>query len=400
MATVADECELSFYEELARLYEDRQFWLVRNRHTGKYYIKKILPETHKDVYDVLKGIDSQNLPKIYECLLIEDQLVVIEEFINGERLSDLKEQGKITPEYAVKIMIDICNVLFTLHSKKPPVIHRDIKPENVMLTSDGVVKLMDFNISRVYDREKNRDTEYMGTPGYAAPENYGFGQTDPRSDIYSCGVMLNYLLTGQMPEDRLAEGYMGFVVQKCTHIDVIKRYQNIFELREALLRGTENYNTGVGQHGNQLQPAAYQNDGAPDNVPVTVMENTAGKSEPDYARKWQRYLPPGFRSLKIWKMGIALFGYYTILQSAATYEVKDAKSQGEITLNRIFCGIGTLAAILVFFNYLGIADGLPGKDRTGRGINWGRRFLYAFLTLFSILCVLDVVVEIYNRFIL
>ena len=387
MATLADECRLSFYEEIAPLKENQQFWLVRHIQTGRYYVKKNLSCAHREVYEALKEVNSPNLPKIYECILNENEFVVIEEFINGDGLANLTERGKITTEYAIKIMMDICNVLFTLHSMRPPVIHRDIKPENIMISDDGIVKLMDFDIARVYDREKKRDTEYMGTVGYASPEHFGFGQTDARSDIYSCGILLNYLLTGQFPEEKLAEGQYGFIVNKCTQINPIQRYQNIFQLRQALIETA--YQNSATQ-GNTLENQLYQNN-------QRGVEKAQVK--PVYARKWQKFLPPGFRTLKVWKMGIALLFYCVFIDCALTLKVENAKSVGEIVLNRVFCGIGLFSSVLVLFNYLGIADQLPGSNRSNGRINWGMRCLYALFTLILVICVLCVVVEIYNNYI-
>lgn len=96
-----------------------------------------------------------------------------------------------------------------------------LKPDNIMVSNDGVVKLMDFDIARTYDESKKCDTEHMGTVGYAAPEHFGFGQIDARSDIYSCGVVLNVLLTGKLPEEKLAAGILVFFLGICILVVLI-----------------------------------------------------------------------------------------------------------------------------------------------------------------------------------
>ena len=361
MSAIMDECKLSFYQEITPLNEKRQFWLVRHKQTGKYFVKKNLPLGHRDVYEALRGITTRNLPRIYECISLENGFVVIEEFINGDTLEELVQQQKMTPGQAVGILVDVCNVLFILHSMMPPIIHRDIKPENIMLSNDGVVKLMDFDIARTYDRDKNRDTEYMGTVGYAAPEHFGFGQTDARSDIYSCGVVLNYLLTGHMPDEKLAEEPLGTVVKKCVQINPIHRYQNVFELRQAL---------------------------------GGVMGNVSGKQEDSsYVRGWQKFLPPGFRTLKPWKMLVAVVSYAAILDIAATSNFV-VKSATELVLNRIFAGLGMIGSVLVLFNYLGVADRLPGAGRDHGKAFWVLRCIYAFAVFLLMIFILVILVDI------
>jgi len=94
----------------------------------------------------------------------------------------------------------IADVLTYLHNQKPsPIIFRDLKPQNIMVTRDDRVKLIDFGIARIFVAGKSKDTIVLGTPGYASPEHYGKAQTDPRSDIFSFGATLYFLLTKEDP---------------------------------------------------------------------------------------------------------------------------------------------------------------------------------------------------------
>ncbi len=93
----------------------------------------------------------------------------------------------------------LTNVLGYLHTRRPPVIFRDLKPANIMLTRTGRVYLIDFGIARRFAPEKQRDTGPLGSPGYAAPEQYGTAQTDARSDMYALGATLQTLITGRDP---------------------------------------------------------------------------------------------------------------------------------------------------------------------------------------------------------
>lgn len=108
-----------------------------------------------------------------------------------------------------------------------------MKPENIILRGSEVV-LIDFDASRVFQQELESDTQILGTTGYAAPEQYGLSQSDRRADIYSLGILLNILCTGQHPVRTLAPGRLGRVVQKCTMTNPEQRYQTVGQLLEAL----------------------------------------------------------------------------------------------------------------------------------------------------------------------
>ena len=113
-------------------------------------------------------------------------------------------------------------------------VHRDIKPENIMITNNGTVKLIDFNASRIYDKNKSSDTISLGTIGYASPEQLGINQSDARTDIYALGVLMNVMLTGKPPEIKLYNGKLKKVIVKCTQTIPDNRYKNVKELKRNL----------------------------------------------------------------------------------------------------------------------------------------------------------------------
>ena len=115
------------------------------------------------------------------------------------------------------------------------IVHRDIKPENLILRGSELV-LIDFDVSRISNPTHNSDTRIMGTTGYAAPEQYGFSQTDARADLYAAGVTFNEMLIGQHPSRALAAGPFRPVIERCIEVNVDKRYQTAAELRAAVLR--------------------------------------------------------------------------------------------------------------------------------------------------------------------
>jgi Tol biopolymer transport system component len=127
---------------------------------------------------------------------------LVMDFVEGEALSEhlARRGGRLPVEEVVDIARQICDVLTYLHQQTPPVIFRDLKPDNIMLTPDRSVRLIDFGIARFFKPGQTQDTIALGTPGYAAPEQYGgLGQSDPRTDVYSLGAVMLHLATGFDP---------------------------------------------------------------------------------------------------------------------------------------------------------------------------------------------------------
>lgn len=151
---------------------------------------------------MLAGLQHQNLPRIYDHFYDNGHWYLVMDFIEGETLEDrLKKTvgGYLRLEETLQIGIQLCTVLYYLHTRKPPIIFRDLKPSNVMLTPDGHIYLIDFGIARLFKPEKAKDTVALGSLGYAAPEQYGKAQTTIQSDIYSLGALLHQLLSGNDP---------------------------------------------------------------------------------------------------------------------------------------------------------------------------------------------------------
>ena len=128
--------------------------------------------------------------------------------------------------------MELCQALTILHSNE--IIHRDIKPENIIVTQEGDVKLIDFDISRIGNNNAKKDTVILGTTGFAAPEQYGIAQTDERSDIYSIGILINVMLTGDHPSKKMCKGKWQKIVNKCTKINPDERYQSVKELMKLI----------------------------------------------------------------------------------------------------------------------------------------------------------------------
>lgn len=174
-------------------------------------------------YETLCGYRCDSLPLVYDVIDLEDGQVVLEEYIDGITLADKMEGERFRYRDAAHIIRRVCEALGLLHEHR--LVHRDVKPDNVMVTPDGRVALIDLNISRRIT-DATRDTVIMGTVGYASPEQLGLSQSDPRTDIYAVGVMLNVMLTGKHPSEQLARGRAGRIVRRCTRINPDERYQS------------------------------------------------------------------------------------------------------------------------------------------------------------------------------
>lgn len=216
----------SLYDIVTVLSNKNGAEILRLRHKtrGIDIVVRSYPNTVTS-YTRLKDITHQNIPIVYDALNFDDGQIVVEEFVNGITVAEMLEQNKFSYRTAKKIVFQLCHALVVLRSIN--VVHRDIKPENIIVTSDGTVKLIDFNASRIHTEGKQKDTVVLGTIGYAPPEQYGISQSDQKSDIYSLGVLLNVMLTGVHPSKKLARGRAGKIVLKCTQIDPNHRFQNI-----------------------------------------------------------------------------------------------------------------------------------------------------------------------------
>lgn len=231
------------YEPLALLKEgaERTTILVQDRVSHeKLVLKRMLhpPADAEEKYALLARLKGSGLPRIHRFFRRGEEGYLLREYIEGETLLDIMQKhGPFSVKETAGIGLALCRTLDTLHSQNPPLIHRDIKAENIVRTPDGDYVLIDFDISRFYDEEKSRDTELRGTAFSAPPEQFGFRQTDPRSDIYALGVLLNELSTGEnLLEKGDVPAPLKAAVERCTRFDPEDRYQNVAELARALGR--------------------------------------------------------------------------------------------------------------------------------------------------------------------
>lgn len=147
---------------------------------------------------VLASLNHPNIAALRTALTIDNQLVMIMEYLEGSTLSARVEQGAIPLRDALNYISQVLSALSYAHQRQ--VIHRDIKPSNMMLTSEGVIKLMDFGIARSGpDMGLTMTGTTMGSLSYMSPEQVKCAPVDTRSDLYSVGVSLYEMVTGQRP---------------------------------------------------------------------------------------------------------------------------------------------------------------------------------------------------------
>ena len=334
---LSDEYRLAEYEELKNIHGRDNIFIVRNRINGLIGVKKIVPMELMEIYIFLKNHPTPFIPVIYECIKNDKELIIIEEYLNGQNLEEMLVGQNLSEKEAVFIISQLCDALKPLHNAEPPIICRDLKAANVMITMDKEVKIIDFDIARTYQKGQHCDTEMMGTKEYAAPEQYGFRQTDARTDIYAMGVLLNYIISGKYPVEEIVNGKLGDIIGKCLEMNPDDRYQSVEELKMDLDR-------------------IYR---------ISEKEKEPGKQiygMEETKRTDNSYMIPGFRSHTWWKMLSAILGYAFVTMTAFSIEFKSDDTtlsgirlrfeQGVIWLTQI-------ALIFLICNYRGIRDDIP-----------------------------------------
>ena len=195
-------------------------------------VVKRLKKANQEIYREVEKLQSAHVPKVYHVEEQEDELLVVEEYIDGRTLGVYLKEEQPSDLQKIELMLQLCDGLEELHSCVPPVIHRDIKPSNILITNEGILKIIDFDAARQYNPEKSTsDTRLLGTIEYAAPEQFGYAQTDARSDIYSMGVVFSELKIGK--ETLFAKEWKQ-IVDKCTSFDPENRYQKVAGIKKDL----------------------------------------------------------------------------------------------------------------------------------------------------------------------
>ncbi len=193
--------------------------------------------TLSDNSAILSSLDHKGLPKQIASFENDDVLITVREYAEGIPLSRYAQENELPADEIIRICIELCDILAYLHHRNEPIIHRDIKPQNIIIGPDGSVSLIDFDIARVYNTGHETDTVFFGTLAYAPPEQYGFSQTDARTDIYSLGIVLRWLLTGSTKKNQNIRIYrpLDRIIRRCTAFAPDDRFSDVSLVKSALL---------------------------------------------------------------------------------------------------------------------------------------------------------------------
>lgn len=269
------------YEKLTMLGENAVF-LAKKKNTNRIVVMKYVGTEVVEIYEKLQTIEHPALAQIYALACDGRRAIVIQEYISGRTLTEeLETKGTMSEAQSIRLMEQLVEVLAVIHEKG--IIHRDITPNNILISTDGVLKLIDFGIARVPKENCIQDTTILGTAGFAAPEQCGYSQTDERSDIYTLGVLWNKLLTGKFPNEMpCRDKAIAGIISKCTQMDADNRYANVHELQWELLR---------------LQ----------------------GMTAPIRKKRDWKEIVPGFRTGVTWKYVVATIGYLCMIFSTVLF---------------------------------------------------------------------------------
>ncbi|MHB1317095.1 MAG: serine/threonine protein kinase [Anaerolineae bacterium] len=232
-----------------------QLWALKELRIDSDDNHSVAEATHlfEQEAHILVHLAHPNLPRVTAFFTEGERSYLVMEFVHGETLQErlVSARAPLLEGQVTQWAVQICGVLSYLHTQDPPVIFRDLKPSNVMVTPAGDIKLIDFGIARTYKAGKQRDTISMGSENYAAPEQWGQGQTDARSDVYAVGATMYHLLANEPPlpafvpgervplrqRNQSASERIESIIESAMARERQDRYQSAEEMRQALLRG-------------------------------------------------------------------------------------------------------------------------------------------------------------------
>lgn len=334
-----------------------KLWAIKEVHIPVKLSREFIDEAK-----ILTTLEHINLPKVvdfYNTAEQDEKAYLVMDYINGKTLTEVFEQENhnLPYERVIKYAIQLCNVLEYLHHQKPnPIIYRDLKPSNIIINHNDDIRLIDFGIAREFKENHQKDTIQVGTMGFASPEQFENVQTDHRSDIFSLGAMLYFLLsrgryiyTTQQPLNQIRPDLPFDLVQIVTRLTQMNpngRYQSVRNVKQDLVNVLTPGNVAPIPVGTPDQynekPMSQSMQPNPPTATQVVAHQERPKKKKSILRKvigWSIFLLAGYISY-------VMFGYKylmnpeTTLQSAVDnmQAVKTIRSQGESTLEGGFLG--------------------------------------------------------------
>ncbi len=227
-----------------------KYWAAKEMHEESD--QEVIEKSFKIEAEMLAKLEHNCIPRVTDSFVESKKLYLIMDYIKGETLAKylkkLPEGGYFSEEQIVTWAVQICDVLHYLHNRPTPIVFRDLKPDNIMITDEGVLKLIDFGIARVFQDTKTVTTKYaLLTEGYAPPEQW-MGKAEPRSDIYALGATLMCLITKINPQELAPEfpppktlnpkisDKLSNIVLKALQPRISDRYETIREMKQELLQ--------------------------------------------------------------------------------------------------------------------------------------------------------------------
>lgn len=251
---------------------------------------------------ILSNLRHPNLPRIVDSFPEGSRHYIVMDFVEGQTLKSILNQNSRLPLLlAYDVGLKLARVLHYLHKQDPPIVFRDLKPPNIMIGEAGALKLIDFGIARHFSEQASKDTQALGTPGYAAPEQYGnsCSQSDVRADIYALGANLHEMLTGEDPSRtpfvfkpvRSSRPEVSQAVEdlvaRCVQLDVNMRYQDLSEVISTL----ENELSKLGATSNKVNSETDDLQKDIQSVETETVKEVSAAPEQEESRNEPPHLP-------------------------------------------------------------------------------------------------------------
>ena len=266
-------------------------------------------------------------------------------------------EGPLSEERVIRYTLQLCETLAKLHASLPPIIHRDIKPTNIIITPPDNAILIDLNAAK-HESAKDEDTTLLGTRGYAAPEQYGFGSSGVQTDIYAIGKLMNTMLNGSFSQQTV-NSRLSSVINKCTELTPSNRYGSVMELMDAL----RNIDT---KNSNPFKPLSRKH-----------------------------LIPPGFRSGNYANMLVASTYYIFIIWLTWDIKFKNVNTATNI-IQQIGLFLMLLSIPLNIFNYANIHNRFPLCNSDNRLKKVLGIALLNVITIIALMIIMLVLISIFD----